>query len=171
MKEGLLLLILLIGLFCDLFTYKIPNKLILWGVFLGGVFLIYEQGIMGLLTLLIRCILPICILIVPYRIGAFGAGDVKLFCVIASFIGIIPTLKSMFYAFCIGAIISLVILLYNKCLLERLKYFLKYVFTVVHTGKIIPYYDVKKDGYKHTMHFSLVILLGVCLYFIQQRFY
>lgn len=166
MKESLLILILLIGLFWDLFTYKIPNKLILWGIFLGGIFLVKEQGILGFPALLIRCILPSCILIVPYAIGAFGAGDIKLFSVIGVFIGLVPTLKCMVYAFCIGAIISITILLYYKSLFKRLENFLKFLFTVIHTGKLIPYYDVKKDGYKYTMHFSLAILLGVCLYFI-----
>ncbi|NLZ81054.1 MAG: prepilin peptidase [Clostridiales bacterium] len=171
MKESLLFLILLLGLFSDLSTHKIPNKLILWGAILGSVFLICERGIVGIPILLIGLILPICILVVPYGIGALGAGDVKLFSIMPGFIGIIPTIMCMIYAFCIGAIISFIILLYNKCLIERLKFFFKFLFTVGHTGKLISYYDVNKDGYKHTMHFSLAILLGTCFYFVQQILY
>ncbi len=171
MKVCLLLLILSIGLFCDLLTHKIPNKLILGGAFLGSVFLIKDQGMAGILIMLIGCMLPICILIVPYGFGVLGAGDIKLFAIMSGFIGVIPTLKCMFYSFFVGAVISLFILLFNKNLIERFKFFFVFLITVVHTGKFIPYYDVKKDGYKYTMHFSIAILLGTGVYFVQQIFY
>jgi prepilin peptidase CpaA len=171
MKESLLLLILLIALFFDLSTHKIPNKLILWGGFIGSIFFFYEQGIAKIGILFMGMLLPIVILVLPYTIGALGAGDVKLFSIMSAFIGIVPTFTCIFYSFCVGAVISLFILLYKKSLLNRLKYFLTYFITVVHTGKLIPYYDVTKDGYQYTMHFSIAILLGTGFYLLEQILY
>lgn len=168
MKESLLLLILLIGFFCDLLTHKIPNKLILCGGMIGSAIFLYEQGIAQLPFLVIGAFLPFFILIVPYGIGALGAGDIKLFSIMPAFLGIKAMLTCMIYAFIFAALLSFIFLLFNKCLIKRFKIFLKFLITVVHTGKLVPYYDVKKDGYKYVIHFSLAILLGTCLYFVQQ---
>lgn len=166
MKEILLFLILLIGLFCDFLTYKIPNKLILCGAVGGSLVFLFERGLSDIPILIIGFLIPVCVLILPYGIGALGAGDVKLFSIMTAFIGIKPTLICMIFSFCVGAVISLLILLYNKSLIRRLKKILIFLFTVVRTGKVIPYYDTNKDGYKYVMHFSLAIFLGTAFYFV-----
>ena len=121
--------ILILAVCSDVRTEKIRNKLILAGLATGFLIQIYEKGISFIPLWFIQISIPI------FRIGALGAGDIKLFSVIAGFL----TLKTWWVcveaAFLVGAAMGLFKLLFKN-----------YV----------------KDA--HTIHFSVPILAGYLYY-------
>ena len=147
----LLALLLLAAAFCDLRTYRIPNKLILCGVALGvwqRVVLAFVRGfawgqvIKDLLGALFLAAAMLCLLLPLWKLRAFGGGDVKLLCVCVLFIGFQRTVNSLIYALFFGAATALS----HLCLSH---FFPKHL-------KALP-----SRGNMHIIHFTLPILLGV----------
>ena len=83
----LLLQVLLCAVVSDVKTKKIPNGLCIYGIFVSLVYcLLVDKG--ALLHKLVpgMCI-PFCMLFFLYAIRVLGAGDVKLMCVVGTYIG------------------------------------------------------------------------------------
>ncbi len=127
--------ILILAVCSDVRTEKIRNKLILAGLETGFLIQIYEKGISFIPLWFIQISIPIFLFYPIFRIGALGAGDIKLFSVIAGFL----TLKTWWVcveaAFLAGAAMGLFKLLFKN-----------YV----------------KDA--HMIHFSVPILAGYLYY-------
>jgi prepilin peptidase CpaA len=166
-----LVCLLLLAVILDLKSYKISNYLILTGVFSGIFFQYYECGWAGISLCFLGIIVPILLLFPLFIIKALGAGDIKLFSVIGSYMGIFYVFKSIAAAFIIGAVISLIYLLRYGQVFRRFHYLFCYIQTVIsnftdqgiNREAIKPYYDRKRDGYKGIIHFSIPILGAVIL--------
>ncbi len=88
--ETLFILTLLAAACCsDLLTDCIPNSLVLTGL-LGALCSLPFSSV-TLTECMTGCLCSFCILYPLHRLGAMGAGDVKLLCVIAAFPGIHQT--------------------------------------------------------------------------------
>lgn len=120
-----------------------------------------EKGITGLLEFFIGALLPIISLILLQKWGVIGGGDVKLLSVVGGFLGGKEGIYSVVLSFVFGAVLSLYFLIQRGILKARIRFFLDYVQTVVRTGKWIPYYQIAKDGYIGTIHFSIAVLVAV----------
>lgn len=94
---------------------------------------------------------------------ALGAGDIKLFSVISSCIGLGGLLKTIIYSFLVGAVFSLIIIIRNKNLYSRIAYFSSYIKTTLYT-KSITKYDYESDGKQNYIHFSVAIFIGFIIY-------
>lgn len=166
-----LVCLLLLAVIMDLKSYKISNYLILTGVFTGFIFHLFEHGRAGISLCFFGMIVPIVILFPLFIIKALGAGDIKLFSVIGSYMGIIYVFKSIAAAFIIGAVMSLIYLIRYRQVFYRFHSLFCYIQTVISnfTGQektregIKPYYDRKRDGNKGVIHFSIPILGAVLL--------
>lgn len=102
-----------------------------------------------------------------YKIGAFGAGDVKLFVLIGSFQNIGEVTAIMAGAFVIGAGFSFVKLAVERNGRERLRYFLSYLQEIWRTRHWKIYGEDFKQDYhtycKNKIHFAVPILFSaVC---------
>lgn len=157
-----LVFIMAAAVFYDLRKDLIPNGLILSGYLFAFLFCIHE-GIAGIGEFFTGALLPLISLILLQRAGIIGGGDIKLLSVAGGFLGAGEGVRCILFSFAIGAVISLVILLRRRILKARICYFLNYIQTVVHTGNWIPYYQSARDGNTGTMHFSIAIMLAVCL--------
>lgn len=132
----MLYILLLAAVYYDVRTFRIPNKLILFGVGCGALYhlwLLKEQsvvvhlfGMVGLFVLLI----PI------YRLHAIGGGDVKLLSLCAWFAGPGRGLSIALGAIFFGGIISILYLVYHRI------------------------FSKQKDKDRHVIHFSIPIFLG-----------
>lgn len=160
--KTVLILIIIPAVFYDLRNYRIPNSLILLGYILGIVFRLRE-GLPGLALFAAGAVLPVISLILLQRAGILGGGDIKLLSVIGGFLGLRESLKCMVFSFLFAAVLSLIRIIWRRNLKHRICYFLKYIQTVIHTGKWIPYYDIARDGYDSTVHFSAAVLLAALL--------
>lgn len=129
--------ILAAALFMDFYRWRISNRLILAGYFTGIVYCLYTGGLWHISFL---DSLFIFILLCPlYMIGTFGGGDVKLFMVIAVFLGFENTINIFITSIIAGAVCS--------------------VFKI-----IFMFFQKKKQSLSHLyIHFSLPIVIGTIL--------
>ena len=116
---------------------------------------------MGLIEFALGSLLPIVALILLQRAGVLGGGDVKLLSVSGGFLGPEKGMECVIYAFLFGAVLSLIKFIRYSNIKDRICYFLNYIRTVIRTGIWTPYYEVARDGYDSTIHFSIAILLAV----------
>lgn len=148
----------------DIKTGRIPNLLIAVGVGLACWFQIAESGMPGFWRFLGGSTLPLLLLAVLFYFRMFGAGDMKLFCVIGGFLGIEHLLSCMAVSFLTGAIISLVLMIRRRILKERLLYFLAYIGRFYRFRKWVPYRNqADKSGefcFAIPIFFSVLLTIG-----------
>ncbi len=168
-----LLLVLLAAVYTDYRRGIVPNWMIVFGIVSGLFESFINCGLDGFLFGIAAAVLPIVLLYFVFMIGALGAGDLKLFSVVGSFLGIKGVLVSLCIAFVIGAVISIFKMIRYHNFKERIYYFFSYVADIAKSGKW-TLYDTKlnEDSTKnslenfpeHKIHFALPILLGTILY-------
>lgn len=123
---------------------------------------IIEFNLNGILFWSIGFLIPIIILFPLFIFRVIGAGDIKLFAVIGSFMGYKFVLQSIIISFIIGAIVSLFKMIFQKSLKIRLQYFFNYVIYTLNTKDIKPYYNVQ-DGNTQIIPFTVVIAFGTLI--------
>ena len=172
-----LLLILIAAVYTDYRQNRIPNWIIVFGI-ISGLFISFLHGGIGLfLEGLLGMVLPVIILYPVFMIGAIGAGDLKLFSVVGSYLGIQGITISFIIAFAVGAIISFVKMLHFHNFKERIYYFFSYMADIFLKGKWRLYEEAKgqtgsqdcagEDSLNfptYKIHFALPIFLGVVIY-------
>lgn len=163
--QSILLLLLLLSALADLKTDRIPNGFIFLGVVIG----VTGSLLSGWSFLeLLASVLPTFFLMYPlFKIGVLGAGDVKLFVLIASFLPVRESMSILMGAFVIGAVFSLGKLITERNGRERFQYFFSYLWDVRRTGHWEIYgEDLKQDYHtycKNKIHFTVPILFSaVC---------
>lgn len=170
-KMFLLVILLLVAVFMDFTSFKIKNRLILFGFILGAILRIYDMEWTSILDGFIGMVVPVIILLPFFLFRVLGAGDIKLFSVIGIFYGASFVLNSMLYSLFIAGLMSIFYLFKSKQFQARYEYFLLYMKTSYVKIKnrdgtikdIAPYYDVSRDGYKGVIHYSIAIILAVVI--------
>lgn len=161
----ILLFLLLLSALADLRTDRIPNGFIFLGTVCGVAGSILSgrelSNILASVTIAFLLMYPL------YKIGALGAGDVKLFMLIGSFQKTGELITIMAGAFVIGAGFSLAKLAAERNGRERLRYFMSYLQDVWRTGHWKIYgEDLRQDYHtycKNKIHFAVPILFStVC---------
>jgi len=157
----------------DFISYKISNHLILSGIIIGLVVNVYQMGWTGAVMWLCGVMVPIVLLCPLFFLKALGAGDIKLFSVVGGFYGIVFVLKSILIAFIIAAIMSVIHLIKYKQVFYRLHHLVNYIQIMYQNYeksrqeickmKIMPYYDIKSEGYKGVIHFSVAIFAAILI--------
>lgn len=146
----------------DIRKKKIPNILIAAGMGIACWFQVTELGVPGFWRFLGGSTLPLLLLAVLFYFRMFGAGDIKLFCVIGGFLGTKDLLSCMAVSFLMGAVISLILLIRRRNLKERLLYFFAYFGSFYRTRKWSPYRDGTERGAEFC--FSIPVFLSVLFY-------
>lgn len=149
----------------DLRTDRIPNGFILLGAVTGilGGWLCHIDPLQSVFSMLLAFLLMYPL----FKIGALGAGDVKVLMMIGSFMGTGEFLTVLVSTFVIGAVFSLIKLLMEHNGRERICYFLSYVSEVARTGHWKIYGEHMIQDYesyrRNKIHFTVPILFGVVL--------
>lgn len=162
LKISWTLLLLTIAVATDITSGRISNRLICLGIVTGFFFRIWESGARGLFSSVIQIIIPVVVLFLLFLMRALGAGDIKLFSMIGSIWSFQVLYYCMIFSFLVGAVLSLVRLLYQKNLFTRLIYFCRYVQEAFET-RSIKTYDRQSDGKQNIIHFSIAIMTGFCI--------
>lgn len=157
-----LLLIMTTAVIYDIRNYAIPNSLILLGYLLACL-LRLREGPAGAGAFLAGALLPIACLILLQRAGILGGGDIKLMSVAGGFLGAEKAVSCILLSFFFGAALSLFSLIGRRNGRARIRFFLNYIQTVVHTGTFTPYYKPSRDGYDGAVHFSIAVMAAVML--------
>lgn len=95
----------------DLRKRKISNRYILAGYIANIMTLCYLTGINGMLHAILFSIVMILLLYPLYLIKAIGAGDIKLFGVMACLLNVTQMIKILFLSFLLAAFIGVFLLL------------------------------------------------------------
>lgn len=105
----------------DLKTRRIPNYLTFTGAFAGLGFQYGFHGLPGLLDGLAGLALGFVLLLVPYLLGGMGAGDVKASAALGAWLGLHRAFLLFIYMGISGAVIILLIWLWQRRLLAGLR--------------------------------------------------
>ena len=159
-----MLLLLLLAALADLKTDRIPNGLIVLGMILGLSGSLQMDRILWHVSSMLLAFL----LLYPFfRIGALGAGDVKLFIMIGSFYKTGELLIILAAAFVIAGGLSFVKILAERNGRERMQYLLSYISEIMQTKQWRLYGEDLKQDYQrychNKIHFAVPVLFGVAL--------
>jgi prepilin peptidase CpaA len=163
------LLLTLISAISDIKTAKIRNELFVIGVVLGLAFNTIGNGWNGFLYAMLGAVLPI-IVFLPlssnhfhilgfHGIKVIGMGDIKLFSFVGALICFPNIIKVIALTYIFGGIYALIVMIYKKLLLARLKYF----------GQWLIGYALTRGNHKYiseaTIKFAPFVFCAVCTYF------
>lgn len=132
----LVLLCIFVAVACvfDYWQRRIPNLLLVTMIVAGVRQSISEQGTEGAAGFVLRILCVMMSMYIFFKIGAMGAGDVKLFGVCAGYLPGDKVLFFLFFSLLIGAGISLLKMVMEQNAKERLQYLVAYIAEVVCTG-------------------------------------
>lgn len=155
---------LMIACYFDYKKSRIPNLLII-ALFLAGMGeTLFRQGVPEGVFF---CGRGICIMLLLYplfKIGVLGAGDIKLYGVCAGYFPWNRFLYFFFLSMLIAAIFSLIKLLKESNVLERVSYLCQYIGDVVKTGAFGLYMENERERKRCGICMAGPILLSVFLY-------
>ncbi|MCR5580422.1 MAG: prepilin peptidase [Pseudobutyrivibrio sp.] len=122
----------------DARSYKIPNQLIVLG-YLAGIYInLLSYGVIGIAYFIIKATWPVIALMLLYIINkSMGAGDIKLFSVMATMVGTGSVLRTMVISVMLAGITIVVLSLYERHLIKRN---LHYSFYITAAFFLLQYY-------------------------------
>ncbi len=118
--------LLLVAVYYDIRSFRIPNKLILAGLSTGllfNVILPHETGGLSFQSALAGFGVGLILFLPLYLIRAMGAGDIKLMGMIGIFVGPLPILLIALYTAIAGGILAIIVLLCNGKLNGLVEFF------------------------------------------------
>lgn len=164
--QSLLLLLLLLATLADLKSDRIPNGFVVLGIAIGALCSLRHGS--DIWHMVVSMLLAFLLLYPLFKIGALGAGDVKIFMMIGSFVEVKELLMVLVLSFIIGALCSLIKLLSEHNGRERLYYFLSYISEVVKTKQWKIYGEHMTQDYeqyrRNKIHFTIPVLFSVALW-------
>lgn len=130
----------------DYWKRKIPNRLLFCIAACSICMGFLENGWLGVGSYLLKAAGVMAIFFCFFRIGVIGAGDVKLFGVVA---GVLPSEKILSFLFCtflMAGFLAGFKLIKQKNFRTRFSYLLCYVEEVWQRGKFKTYHSEQEDG-------------------------
>lgn len=158
MPEIILVIMLIICLITDLNKRKMYNVVLFPALFFALGYHLAVGGWFELGQSLLGFLAGLCILFIPFTLGGMGAGDVKLLAVIGAIKGplfIFYTALGMALA---GGIISLIILIYKRQLINLFGRLLSGIKLLFATGGKVVAFDLNRE--KIMFPYGLAIVAG-----------
>lgn len=165
MRILFIITLIVLSVISDIRTYKVKNNITLTFAAFGLVYCMLFDTTQGLLFGALGFIIPLILLIPLYALNMLGAGDVKLFCAIGTFIGVRGVIYTIAYSFLCGLAIAILIMIIQRSFFTRMKRLYEYFKCCILCMKLMPY---EEFGYTQQgrMHFSIPIALGTLLVLI-----
>ena len=158
-SDSVLLLLLITAVVLDFKYFKISNRLILTGYILALIIRCAQNGPIEFIYVLVNISIPVIVLYLFYRMRAIGAGDIKLFSMVGSFVNLKEMMVCIGVSFVIGAVLALGKLLYARNLAQEIWKGGNYIWGWLQGREDTYAWTYGKKG--NVMHFSIAILLGV----------
>lgn len=172
---GTLGILLLAAVWNDIKFYKIPNKLVLSGIFFGILantflpegdgFASILPGALGFIGSIKGLLTGLIVLLPFYLLRGMGAGDVKLVAMIGSILGTNPVLGIILLTFLIGGLLSIIVTIQRKSAKKLFENFWSMAITA-HSKmslKEIPTFNVPAAT-AGKLPYAVPIATGVVLY-------
>lgn len=116
-----LIALLISAVYMDMIQTRISNRLIVLGLVSGCFFRFMTEGSKGIFFCFVNISIPVILLYLLFQMRALGAGDIKLFSMIGTFISTQQLLKLMGLAFLVGALFGIVKIMYRFIFLKTEK--------------------------------------------------
>ena len=146
---------------------RISNGWITLGILFGLSLRIWKCGWHTIGSAIAAMLLAFCILYPIYKIGALGAGDVRLFIMTGSFLSVNRLLNVIVVSFIIGAVFSIGKMISEANFMERMNYLSSYFADVFRSGHWKLYGENLRGDFKkyksNKIHFALPICVSVML--------
>ncbi len=159
-----LVFMLVVACCCDYWKGKIPNLLLILMLLVGCGQQIADSGAIEGAIFGAESVCVMLLLYPLFKIGAIGAGDVKLYGICAGYLPFHKFLFFFFLSLLIAAIFSLIKMIRESNAMERIYYFCDYVLHVLRTGKIQLYIENEKERKAVSICLAGPILGSVLLY-------
>lgn len=143
---------------------RIPNLLLFIMFVVGCGYSALSAGVRGVIFFSVESVGVVLLLYPLFKIGALGAGDVKLYGICA---GYLPKDKFLFFLFLsllIAAIISLIKMIKESNAIERISYLCEYVLEVMRSGNFRLYIENEKERKASGICLAGPIFCSVLLY-------
>lgn len=162
-KYYLLMFLLIITLFNEIFTHKVKNIVVI--PFLLGGFIIngYLAGMAGILDSLLASLIPILVLGVFFILKMLGAGDIKLFSAIGAIMGVTFIINDLVYSALAGGFIALLILVLRQNTQERFKYLFNYLKHCLLMHSLPPYSTFSGEYNDSKLPYVSAIAIGTMI--------
>ena len=151
-----------VACFFDCRERRIPNLLLVMLLAAGLIRAGSMEGATGPPAYLLRMVLVVLIFYPLYMIGAFGAGDVKLFGITSAFFESREVIPFLFFTLLIAAMISLVKLLKHKNKTERFARLASWLGGIC-SGNLQPYVADDEKTQADTVALAGPVLCGILL--------
>lgn len=162
-RNALVIIALVTALYQDIIYKKISNYLVLV-VLITGLSLSAIKGIPSIIDSLYGIMTPFFICFVFYSLKMLGAGDIKLYCALGAVMGKDWILNCMALSVLAGGILALLIMIYNRSFLSRMRYLFDYFKGLVILQRIAPYQDTIHNK-EAAFPFAVAIMIGGVLCF------
>ena len=156
--------LLVIACLCDYGRGKIPNWLIGMMFVTGFGYGFVCGGIRGAAFFPVGCAVVILLLYPLFKIGALGAGDVKLYGICAGFLPHDKFLFFFFLSLLFAAMLSLIKMIKECNAIERFSYLCEYFISVIQNRKFHFYFENIKEQKRAGICLAGPILGSVLLY-------
>lgn len=163
MDNEFIFLVLLPASLFDLYKYRIPNELLVAGLFISLIRRLELQGLTSVWPWLAGMIVPLFLYFLLFRLRFFGASDGKLLAVVGSYVGLSDVFFVLLFSLVIGAFLSIIKLVINGSLTTRIMRLGSYISRTAISKNITPYYDINIDGDDGVIPFGIAISLGAIL--------
>lgn len=158
---------LLTASYQDIKYRKIPNTITVCCAILGGVLAVFE-GWDVTKGALIGFAAALAVGVILWLVGAFRAGDAKLYAALGALLGWRGALNSFLYSMLVAGILGAGMLLARHQLWARLKRLGRYVKGLFLTGKPAPYVPAEEG--KHELPLAPCVAVGTALALILPAF-
>lgn len=148
----------------DFCQRRIPNGLLLLIIINGFIYRMHNLGVIGLLVYMVFSVGTIALLFPIFKVGGLGAGDVKLFGLVAGYLPFGKILYFLFFSMLIAAIISLFKIILFKNIKERWNILIKYFRDVAERRSLFLYPVSKDHDRKATVSLSAPILCSLMFF-------
>ncbi|MHA2852774.1 A24 family peptidase [Paenibacillus lautus] len=156
---GICAVYLIAAFITDLRSMKIPNALTVSAMLSGPIFHGALDGWEGLLFSLKGLGAGFLILLIMYFIGAVGAGDVKLFGGIGAWTGLWFTLQGIMYSVLFAGAIGLLILLWRRETMKRIRHVVGSIAGVFVMKSWLPWRNSQEEHLRFP--FMMAVLPGM----------
>lgn len=153
MEILILYIVLTIASIWDIKTFKIPNALVFSSMVLGICLSFFENGFNGMFISLLSIVIIFVIFLPIWIFKIMGAGDIKLYMAISSFLGWKMTLSISYYSIIIGALMFM-FFIHPKRIYSMFKEFFFLIFYKI---------PLLSDGNKRKLQFSVPIFIAFIL--------
>ena len=144
--------------FEDVFWGKVDNRWVVTCALSGTFVHVLRNGLGGLVAAALGCFLPFLLLFLLFQWRMLGAGDIKVFCALGTFLGPAGILRCLAAAFLVGGIFSMAVLFRTHTFWRRFAHLFRYFRMAFGTGIMPPY---REEGQKEgSFPFVLSILVG-----------